>query len=118
MTSRCCSPGIVLDCDPPYLISNGSYNDGRRGFKDWTPLEDRQLLGLLDELDRAKVRFALSNVFVHKGMTNEELIRWSQRYHVLHLEQNYANCSYHAKDRSGNTQEVLITNYLPPLSGE
>lgn len=51
-------------------------------------------------------------------MTNEELIRWSQRYHVLHLEQNYANCSYHAKDRSGNTQEVLITNYLPPLSGE
>ena len=51
-------------------------------------------------------------------MTNEELIRWSQRYHVQRLEQNYANCSYHAKDRSGNTQEVLITNYLPPLSGE
>ena len=70
------------------------------------------------DLDRAKVRFALSNVFVHKGMTNEELIRWSQRYHVQRLEQNYANCSYHAKDRSGNTQEVLITNYLPPLSGE
>ena len=68
-------PGDLVYCDPPYLISNGSYNDGRRGFKDWTPLEDRQLLGLLDELDRAKIRFALSNVFVHKGMTNEELIR-------------------------------------------
>ena len=77
-----------------------------------------ELLDLLDELDRGGIRFALSNVFVHKGMTNEELIRWSHRYHVLHLEQNYANCSYHAKDRSGNTQEVLITNYLPPLSGE
>ena len=111
-------PGDLVYCDPPYLISNGSYNDGRRGFKDWTPLEDRQLLGLLDELDRGGIRFALSNVFLHKGMTNEELIRWSQRYHVLHLEQNYANCSYHAKDRSGNTQEVLITNYLPSLSGE
>ena len=44
--------------------------------------------------------------------------RLSQRYHVLHLEQSYANCSYHAKDRSGNTEEVLITNYAPPLSQE
>ena len=22
-------------CDPPYLITNGSYNDGNRGFHDW-----------------------------------------------------------------------------------
>ena len=42
----------------------------------------------------------------------------AQRYHVLHLEQSYANCSYHAKDRSGNTEEVLITNYAPPLPQE
>ena len=111
-------PGDLVYCDPPYLISNGSYNDGRRGFKDWTPVEDRQLLGLLDDLDRAGIRFALSNVLTHKGLRNEELIRWSQRYHVLHLEQSYANCSYHAKDRSGNTEEVLITNYAPPLPQE
>lgn len=111
-------PGDLVYCDPPYLISNGSYNDGRRGFKDWTPVEDRQLLGLLDDLDRAGIRFALSNVLTHKGLRNEELIRWSQRYHVLHLKQSYANCSYHAKDRSGNTEEVLITNYAPPLPQE
>ena len=111
-------PGDLVYCDPPYLISNGSYNDGRRGFKDWTPVEDRQLLGLLDDLNRAGIRFALSNVLTHKGLRNEELIRWSQRYHVLHLEQSYANCSYHAKDRSGNTEEVLITNYAPPLPQE
>ena len=111
-------PGDLVYCDPPYLISNGSYHDGRRGFKDWTPVEDRQLLGLLDDLDRAGIRFALSNVLTHKGLRNEELIRWSQRYHVLHLEQSYANCSYHAKDRSGNTEEVLITNYAPPLPQE
>ena len=109
-------PGDLVYCDPPYLISNGSYNDGRRGFKDWTPVEDAQLLGLLDELDRSGIRFALSNVLTHKGMTNDALIRWSRNYHVLHLEKNYANCSYHAKDRSGNTEEVLITNYLPPCS--
>ena len=52
-------------------------------------------------------------------MTNEELIRWSQRYHVQRLEQNYANCRLlMPRTAPGNTQEVLITNYLPTLSGE
>ena len=27
------SPDDLVYCDPPYLISNGSYNDGNRGFK-------------------------------------------------------------------------------------
>jgi DNA adenine methylase len=30
------SKGDVVYCDPPYLITTGSYNDGKRGFKDWT----------------------------------------------------------------------------------
>ncbi len=25
-------------CDPPYLITNGTYNDGKRGFKGWTEI--------------------------------------------------------------------------------
>ena len=25
----------LVYCDPPYLITTGSYNDGNRGFKDW-----------------------------------------------------------------------------------
>ena len=106
--------GDLVYCDPPYLISTGSYNDGRRGFKDWTDREDAQLMGLLDELDRSGIRFALSNVLTHKGLTNDRLIRWSSRYQVLPLEKSYANCSYHVRDRSGRTQEVLITNYELP----
>ncbi|MBR1455342.1 MAG: Dam family site-specific DNA-(adenine-N6)-methyltransferase [Lachnospiraceae bacterium] len=98
-------------CDPPYLITNGSYNDGKRGFKDWTEKEEQELLDLLDDLDKHKVRFALSNVFYHKGLTNELLINWSKKYKVNYINKSYSNCSYHFKDRGAKTVEVLITNY-------
>lgn len=98
-------------CDPPYLITNGSYNDGKRGFKDWTEKEEQELLDLLDDLDRHKVKFALSNVLYHKGLANELLINWSKKYKVNFIDKSYSNCSYHFKDRDTKTVEVLITNY-------
>ena len=98
-------------CDPPYLITNGSYNDGKRGFKDWTEKEEQELLDLLDNLDKHKVRFALSNVFYHKGLENKMLINWSKKYNVNYIDKTYSNCSYHFKDRDTKTVEVLITNY-------
>lgn len=101
----------VVYCDPPYLITTGSYNDGKRGFKDWTDTEERQLLSLLDNLNEKGVNFALSNVFCHKGNTNELLIEWSKKYTVDFIDKNYSNCSYHFKDRETKTVEVLITNF-------
>ena len=105
------SKGDVVYCDPPYRITTGSYNDGKRGFKDWTETEDANLLALLDNLDRQGVWFALSNVFVHKGQTNDALIEWSKKYNVARIDKSYSNCSYHFKDRAAKTEEVLITNY-------
>ena len=104
-------PEDLVYCDPPYLISTGSYNDGRRGFKDWTPVEEKQLLDLLDRLERQKVRFALSNVLYHKGMSNDLLIEWSKKYKVYYIDKSYSNCNYHFKDRDAVTVEVLITNF-------
>ena len=101
----------LVYCDPPYLITTGSYNDGKRGFKDWTNLEDFDLLNILDSLNDRGVLFALSNVFAHKGQTNEALIKWSKRYNVKYIDKRYSNCSYHFKDRETKTVEVLITNY-------
>jgi len=103
--------GDVVYCDPPYLITTGSYNDGKRGFQDWTPAEDAALLQLLDALSGRGVLFALSNVFAHKGRTNDALIEWSRRYHVSFIDKTYANCSYHFKNKTAKTVEVLITNY-------
>ena len=105
------SKGDVVYCDPPYLITTGSYNDGKRGFKDWTAAEDADLLALLDRLHAQGVLFALSNVFAHKGQTNDALIAWSKKYNVSYIDKTYANCSYHLKDRGTKTVEVLITNY-------
>ena len=107
-------PGDLVYCDPPYLISTGSYNDGNRGFKDWTKAEDVALLNLLDKLNDKGVLFALSNVFVHKGMRNDGLIEWSKKYNVNYLDKTYSNCSYHFSDRSAKTVEVLVTNYGEP----
>lgn len=104
-------PGDMLYCDPPYLITTGSYNDGKRGFKDWTSEEDTALLNLLDTLNERGIMFALSNVFTHKGLTNDGLIEWSKKYSVTYIDKTYSNCSYHFKDRAAKTIEVLIRNF-------
>lgn len=104
-------PNDMVYCDPPYLITTGSYNDGKRGFKDWTLEEDSALLNLLDTLNEHGIMFALSNVFTHKGLTNDGLIEWSKKYSVTYIDKSYSNCSYHFKDRAAETIEVLITNF-------
>lgn len=101
----------LVYCDPPYLISTGSYNDGKRGFKDWTENEEQQLLNLLSDLDKKGVRFALSNVLYHKGLTNELLINWSKNYNIFFIDKTYSNCSYHFKEKNAKTVEVVITNF-------
>lgn len=106
--------GDLVYCDPPYLITTGTYNDGRRGFTGWNEKEERRLLALLDSLDARGIRFALSNVLVHKGKTNDILAGWIGKggYRVHDLSMNYGNSSYHTKDRNrDSTREVLVANY-------
>lgn len=105
------SPGDLVYCDPPYLITTGTYNDGKRGFKDWTEKEDSELLDLLDALNDKGIFFSLSNVFYHKGQSNEKLIEWSKKYTTEYIDKSYSNCSYHFKDRDAKTVEVLVSNY-------
>ncbi len=96
-------------CDPPYLITTGSYNDGRRGFKGWNKEEEKALLNILDYLDENNIKFALSNVLKHKGKVNTILKKWSTKYNVLRLNNDYSNSSYNT--RRGKSDEVLIINY-------
>ena len=98
-------------CDPPYLITNGSYNDGNRGFHDWGETEENDLYAYLDEANEQGIRFALSNVFEHKGIKNLKLQAWTKKYKVHYLDSNYSNCSYQLKDKKMPTIEALITNY-------
>lgn len=99
----------LVYCDPPYLITTGSYNDGNRGFKNWNIAQEQKLLALLDQLNERGVRFALSNVLHHKGKTNEILIEWAKNYNIYHLNHTYSNSSHNTS--KGESDEVLITNY-------
>jgi len=102
--------GDFVYADPPYLISVGSYNDGKRGFTGWTPDHDKALFDLLDRLDAAGVTFALSNVTHHKGLTNQPLLTWASRYTVHPIAAHYNNSNYQSKARMSATKEVLVTN--------
>lgn len=101
-------------CDPPYLISTGTYNDGKRGFTGWDKIHEQKLFDILDNLDRRGIKFAYSNVLTHKGITNDLLKLWLKKNkYVVHMIRNdFTNSSYHAKQRDKSlTQEILVRNY-------
>lgn len=106
-------PGDFIYADPPYLLTCGSYNDGKRGFRGWTENDDYNLLQILTELSDRGVNFALSNVIEHKGLTNDTIIDWAAEndYTIHGINFNYDNCNYHTNNRDNVTKEVLITNY-------
>ena len=105
--------GDFLYADPPYLITTGSYNDGKRGFTGWGEKEERDLYDILDMLDGRGVRFALSNVSEHKGQKNDILTAWQEArgYNLHNIDFNYNNSNYHGKNTNKPTNEILVTNY-------
>lgn len=94
-------------CDPPYLITVASYNENGG----WGEQAERDLLAKLDTLDKAGVKFGLSNVFESKGKENIILKEWAKGYIVHYLDHTYSNCSYHKKDKQSKDIEAFITNY-------
>ena len=103
------APGDFLYADPPYLISCGSYNDGKRGFEGWSPDDDLALFEKLDNLNQRGISFAMSNVTKHKGEVNKPLIAWANNYNIHYINADYSNSNYQATE--SETIEVLITNY-------
>lgn len=91
--------------DPPYLITDATYNMG------WNEEAEKDLLSLCDRLNEKGIKFAISNVLEHNGSKNEILIEWSKKYNINYLNYNYSNCNYHKKDNGHKSIEVLITNY-------
>lgn len=95
----CIDEETTLYVDPPYLITLGSYNDGKRGFKGWSVNDDIRLYSFLDRVMQKGARIVLSNVIYHKDKTNEVLLSWIKR------------SSLNVKEfcKRGR-QEVVITN--------
>ena len=95
-------------CDPPYLISNATYNTSSGG---WDHDDEARLEEWLYALDRRGIRWALSNVMEHQGHRNISLETFAENFHVADLSASYANASYHKKDRTSQSREVLVTNF-------
>lgn len=97
--------------DPPYLITCATYNE--QGG--WSETDERDLLTFLNKLHEKKLRFALSNVLRSKGKENTILLEWlsenKEKYKAINLDYNYSNSNYQTKDKTANSEEVLIINY-------
>lgn len=98
--------------DPPYTLTCGPYNDGKRGFNGWSLNDDLDLTGILDNLNDNGVRFALSNVIHHKGKAHPFLLEWAadKGYTVHRPTVSYNNSNYQVIDKENESQEVIITN--------
>lgn len=89
--------------DPPYLITLGSYNDGRRGFNGWDEKEEIRLLNFINRLSAKGVRFMLSNVLIHNGKENSILRQWiyDNGYNVISLDYSIRS----------KRNEIIVVNY-------
>lgn len=95
--------------DPPYLITCATYNE--KGG--WTENDEKDLLKFLDKLNENGIHFGLSNVLKSKGNENNILITWlnQSKYRTINLNYSYSNSNYHIKNKTSNSEEVLIINY-------
>jgi len=90
--------------DPPYLITCSEYN------KYWDIQKEKNLLDLINHLNKKNIKFALSNVIHYKCKTNNILKHWADdnKYNIFPIKSNYI--SYHDNSKK-DFLEVLITNY-------
>lgn len=88
--------------DPPYLITFSDYN------KLWNENEESRLYNLLDELDSKGIKWGFSNMYKHKGKTNEMLGEWGKKYNVYSIQSNYISCFDNTIKK--DSQEIYITN--------
>lgn len=93
--------------DPPYLSTQANYCLNNS----WTINDEERLYKVIDKLNEKKVKFALSNLYAHKGVVNERLKEWVENnsYNVYHLDKNYDKVQL-LKGKT-NSDEILVTNF-------
>ena len=91
--------------DPPYLLTTGAYNDGKRGFTGWNEETEKQFMEFVDRLHANGNRFMISYVLDHNGKSNDVVKSWIKErgYKLISLEPHHV--SKHVR------HESLIVNY-------
>jgi len=96
--------------DPPYMLTNGSYNDGKRGFHGWNKRTEKQLLNFASKLNDDGKMFMISYVLEHKGQFNGQFDAW--------IKNGEHNLIYVDPILGNNRKEIIITNYNKSLNGK
>lgn len=94
----------VFYFDPPYYITNATYNDGKRGLKGWGINEEVEMLNIIKHLDELGYKFILSNVLEHNNRTNDLLMQWVK-------ENNYSIINVGSSGWRYKKNEILVINY-------
>ncbi|WP_200909090.1 MULTISPECIES: Dam family site-specific DNA-(adenine-N6)-methyltransferase [Pseudoalteromonas] len=89
--------------DPPYRLTLGSYNDGKRGFKGWCMSAEQELIEFIDSINEKGIKFMLSYVLEHGDSHNNEIKEWlnNRSYKIITIEGNL----------KVKRKEVLVINY-------
>lgn len=94
--------------DPPYFITSAAYNDGNRGYTNWSANDESKLLSILSMLNEKGYKFILSNVVEHKGKKNHLLIEWAK-------ENNFEIENIGVSGWRYSKKEIIIRNYRRQL---
>jgi adenine-specific DNA-methyltransferase len=88
--------------DPPYRLTTGSYNDGKRGFKGWGIEAEKKMFEFANSLNEKSIQFIISYIIEHKEKTNEEVKKWieANSYQLININ----------KKHSTLRKEILIAN--------
>ncbi|MBP7739836.1 MAG: Dam family site-specific DNA-(adenine-N6)-methyltransferase [Leptotrichiaceae bacterium] len=94
--------------DPPYLITKATYNENGG----WSEEKERELLGLLDEIDNNNGKFVISNILNKKNKINIPLNEWinTKKHKVVQIDYHYRSSSYNKKNRDGSEREIIVLN--------
>ncbi len=95
--------------DPPYLITNATYN------KDWSIESEKRLLNILSKLSKGKykTKWILSNVLESKGIKNELLDEFikNNNFKLEEINLNYKNSNYQRKKYKEKDREIILKNF-------
>jgi adenine-specific DNA-methyltransferase len=89
--------------DPPYRLTIGSYNDGKRGFNGWTIEHEKKLFQFADALNKNGSPFMISYILEHGGKKNVQFQLWI-------AENDYRVIEINAPP-GRKRKEILVVNY-------
>lgn len=112
LTFKCCdftdlaneiNKNYFVYMDPPYRLTVGSYNDGKRGFEGWTIDHEKRLFEFADKLDLNGIRFMISYVLEHGGKINAHLESWFKEkgYKLINI----------GTIQGRRRKEIVVVNY-------